>query len=94
MKTKQTHTSGPYLTLAKESYRAEKTACGCYLWDDTRAPGGRGSDVQYFQCSLHAAAPDLLEAAKQAKEELNRLGGDYDVLRVLRAAIEKAEGGK
>ena len=78
---KSQHTPGPWIVEEK----AEMVFSG-----NVRI----AADIGAQNVSLILAAPDLLAAAKEAKEELNKLGGDYDVLRKLRAAIEKAEGGK
>lgn len=62
--------------------------CGCF-----------GEAMQF--CSLHATAPDLLEAAKEALYLLKALTGDAELgtdcangKTLLRNAIAKAEGGK
>jgi len=44
-------------------------------------------------CPLHAAAPELLKAAKEALDVLNALEYYDEAREMLRKAIAKAEGG-
>lgn len=61
-----------------------ETTCGCYV---PRLETPFGDDIEY--CSLHAAAPELLEAC----EEIVRVTHPGDPGRgMARAAIAKAKG--
>lgn len=80
--TKQTYTTIPDIWLQEdELYGAAK--CGCTL--DSVGPVGAGPAFRF--CSLHAAAQELLEAAKLALKYCQPKTG-----KMLKAAIARAEG--
>ena len=65
--------------LLSEIHRKNRTMdiptlvdCGCiaYVWED-------GSGVEIEFCSLHRYAQGLVDGAKLALAELDRIGGDY-----------------
>ena len=100
----KTHTPGPW------EYRPSKTGhcavwpCGCSeRVADVYAPlDDRFAAPAQCNARLIAAAPDLLEACKAARDTLDRLMGDTDLdddtslemrtFKMLNVAIAKAEG--
>ena len=91
-KTKKTHM--PFLEIGSKEYRIQKGGkdiCDCYLWDEP------GIAVQFFMCSKHRAAPDLLAAATRLRDALAAGDPQYSLsaeegvaLNDLNAAIAKA----
>ena len=97
MNTEQKHTPGPW-----------RVGDGSFVIGNHPAPGITGSDdvhhygghlicesVSQANARLIAAAPELLEAAKQALQVFVDQGWDDDLsaAKSLKAAIAKAEGG-
>ena len=76
------------LTLDKFTTVEEKADCGCSLFRNTKGV------VTYRGCALHDAAPELLAALEEAMPliQINaRDSGNSSLLRLARAAIEKAK---
>ena len=63
-------------------------ACGCRIWEDPQ--WGWKDKVEF--CSLHSAAPEMLEALKKAVECIGTLEEKYLRVIKMKEAILKAEG--
>lgn len=62
---KASHTPGPWLWLQEYEYEARADDCGCVLRDrgsDEEAEGEESPGAAFYQCPLHAAAPEMAEA--------------------------------
>lgn len=82
------HTPGPFLSMGAKyegrAYRVQKGGekpCECHLWDDDTGPNGKGNGIQFFMCPVHAVAPDLLEAAKEAEAVFLTLAARFNGLK-------------
>ena len=97
--TKTQHTPGPWRVRKDGAGRLagvsdETRKFDCFVW------GGVAVDADLMEANarLIAAAPELLEALKEAHAELIRLGAETDAvyaspaMRLIFTAIAKAEG--
>ena len=86
MKTK--HTPGPWKAIECAVYRSDNGDKVADTWLAKPSVGAKKANAR-----LIAAAPDLLEAAREANKALCHHGlGEDPALMMLQAAIAKAEG--
>ncbi|MFC6487322.1 hypothetical protein [Nitratireductor sp. GCM10026969] len=88
------HTPGP-LSVHRTGHEEQFVVASDWL----HAEGDWGNIYVHFSGyfgsygpDMFAAAPDMLEALKEAKSELRDLGPDHPAMREIDAAIDKAEG--
>jgi hypothetical protein len=92
------HTPGPWLTDRNNVHAGQiATVMHCKngwveIWTDKWAETGLEEDEQEANARLIAAAPDLLEALKDALCALECCGKDYPAATKAHAAIAKATG--
>ena len=95
MSEKQKHTPGPWsVTWCNDGWCVEARPCGIcetHIYGDAGSPSMPEREAN---ARLIAAAPELLEAAKQALQVFVDQGWDDDLsaAKSLKAAIAKAEG--
>jgi hypothetical protein len=74
------------LVLSRSTGRDDIIICDCHSWDRT------DNAQESANARLIAAAPDLLEVARQCAELAERWGDQGPLVQAARAAIAQAEG--